>query len=430
MSGVSNANDPSADIDEAHLFLDTNILLHYPALDGLAWHSKVNASTIFLHISEPVLEEIAKKKDMGETKRLRKRSDRLVKRITEMIEHEELLILPSGEHVVIDSATPKMESFRELNPMSADDRLLAAALTFQNSTGFLPIVVTADVSLALRAKLRGYRLQNLTIDDTDRLPEEPDRDEVEKRQLQQRVEILTASQPMLTVHFRNGGSVFHLEEREAPAEDLFSAALQEAKNKLPYATLEKSDPGSVTLDFFNQQEVNNYNAALDEFFSDYHHWLLNCKKFVDRSHEIVIEVLNSGKCPAFGVYLRLYFPDGLILIEKDKFDELLPEEPVPPEKPRDWLSRLGDFRIPITGPHFPDIKPIFASENMSIEKTNSFKVEWDSKKIRQGETKSLIPMLVVYDSDPFSFEIPFELVADNLTSAMTGSLHVRIDKST
>jgi hypothetical protein len=63
---------------------------------------------------------------------------------------------------------------------------------------------------------------------------------------------------------------------------------------------------------------------------------------------------------------------------------------------------------------------------MSIRKTNSFEVEWDAKKIRQGEKKSLTTMTLVYDDEPFSFEIPFKAVADNARNAAIGSLHINV----
>ena len=169
-------------MNETHLFLDTNVLVHYPAFGGLPWHVKMPPeSSIVLHITQPVLEEIAKKKDMGETKRLRKRCDCLVKRIGGFIETEGFARLPSGEFVSVDSASPKMEHFPELNPKSIDDCLLAAALAFKKSTGLTTILVTADVSLSLRAKLRGHQLRNITLDETERLQDEPDPGEIEKR---------------------------------------------------------------------------------------------------------------------------------------------------------------------------------------------------------------------------------------------------------
>jgi hemerythrin superfamily protein len=58
-------------MQDAHLFLDTNVLLHYHALDAIKWRDVIEANRIFLHITHPVLEEISVKKDMGETKRLR-----------------------------------------------------------------------------------------------------------------------------------------------------------------------------------------------------------------------------------------------------------------------------------------------------------------------------------------------------------------------
>ena len=150
---------------------------------------------------------------------------------------------------------------------------------------------------------------------------------------------------------------------------------------------------------------------------------------MDRSYDVVIEVVNGGKSPAFGVHLALHFPDGLDLVKKEEFGDLLPQEPAPPEKPRDWLSRIANVHIPLTTPHFPDIPPVFASEHMSIKKTNSFEVEWDSKKIRQSETKKLVPMILAYQDDPFSFEVTFEATADNITNKIKGSVHVCIDKS-
>lgn len=422
-----NLCDESNVSSEAHLFLDTNVLIHYPALDGLDWSAVVGVNSIaVLHICEPVLEEIAKKKDMGETKRLRKRCDRLVKRISELLDHDEPVTLSNGIRIVIDATSPNMEVFPELNSRSADDRLLACALSFARSTGLQPLIVTADVSLALRAKLKGLHLQNLTLSEAERLTVQSDPEEAEKRELQQQVKMLTAAQPKLTLQFDKGGTVLQLEQRP-PRDDLLQDMFEKEKAKFPFAVMPETVPGAVSLEFLSQQEVNVFNAELTEYFQEYEQWLEQVRQIIDRSHDIVVLVSNTGSSPAFGAHVRLRFPDGLNLVEKEEFEDLLPEHPSPPEKPRDWLTRIGDFRLPITRPHFP-ITPILASENMSIRKTNSFDVDWEAKKIRQGETKSLSEMVLVYDDKPFSFEIPFEMVADNLPNAVTGALHVHFNR--
>lgn len=416
--------------DEAHLFLDTNVLIYYPALDGYDWTTKVQGtSKIVIHITEPVLEEIAKKKDMGETKRLRKRCNRLVKRISELLENEEPLMLGGGAHLIIDPHVPPMSMFPQLNAISADDRLLACALSFQAASSMPVTIVTADVSLALRAKLKGHLVKNITLPETERLPIDPDPDELEKRELQQRIELLTSAQPRFTLQFEDGASFLRVTQRRTP-NDLYAEEITKKKEELPFATLPKNPPNTVSLEFFTQAEVNTYNSSLEAYFRKFEKWLLRCAEIINRSYDVTVSVSNVGTAPAFGVHLRLHFPDGLNLVIEDRVDNLLPKEPLPPEKPREWMRRLatGDWRIPIAQPRIADIVRTLGPEHISITKTNSFDVEWDAKKIRQRETKVLSKMVLIYAADPFSFTIPFELVADNLADCVNGSLHVHATK--
>src|SRR3984893_8838020 len=220
--------------EEIHLFLDTNVLLHYDALDGVKWRTVVNAKRVILHVAQPVLEEIALKKDMGETKRLRKRAGTVTKRLLKCFDAENPFCLRQGEYLLLEPDSPRMDSFPDLNPASKDDQLIAAALTFRKSHSSNCFVVTGDSSLTLRVKLRRSSLEYLAAPDGFRLLEEADADERQREALQKELSELKQAQPDLKLTFITGGTVMHINQQDSDAESLIQSRMTKVRAELPH----------------------------------------------------------------------------------------------------------------------------------------------------------------------------------------------------
>jgi len=63
-------------------------------------------------------------------------------------------------------------------------------------------------------------------------------------------------------------------------------------------------------------------------------------------------------------------------------------------------------------------------ESLSIRKTNSYDVEWEHGKVRQNTSVPLDGMSAMFDSEIHSFEVTYEIRADNLREVTRGSVHV------
>jgi hypothetical protein len=414
--------------EEIHLFLDTNVLLHYDALDGVKWRTVVNAKRVILHVAQPVLEEIALKKDMGETKRLRKRAGTVTKRLLKCFDAENPFCLRQGEYLLLEPDSPRMDSFPDLNPASKDDQLIAAALTFRKSHSSNCFVVTGDSSLTLRVKLRRSSLEYLAAPDGFRLLEEADADERQREALQKELSELKQAQPDLKLTFITGGTVMHINQQDSDAESLIQSRMTKVRAELPHLEMPTYSPLAANLAHFSgtPEQIDAYNQALNKFYSRYEIWLREALAIKRRAVHIELSIYNAGSVPADSILVRLHFADGFKLIEAEDLSKEFPKSPKKPKKPGFDPQLLGrgwnDPKI-FTPPSLALLSPQ-TRKSISIRKTNSYDVEWEHEKLRQNMSEPLDELVAVFESEVRSFAIDYEIRADNLRSVAKDTLHV------
>ena len=409
--------------EEAHLFLDTNVLLHYDALDGVKWRTLVNANRVVLHVAQSVMDEISLKKDMGETKKLRKRADTIAKRLLQCLEKENPFRLREGEILLLEPDSPRLEEFPGLNSASRDDQLIASALTFQKTHQKKCYVVTGDSSLTLRVKLRRSELQHLSAPNSSRLPEEPDADERQRNTLQKELLELKRAQPELKLTFMDGETVMRVEQGSVDEKALIQAKMKNVRSKMPHLPKPAPPPlGSVHLTG-SPAEIDAYNKALDEFYRKYEVWLGEALAIKRRAVDVNLKTINGGTVPAESILVTLHFPDGFKLIEAEDLSDEFPKLPKRPKRPGfdPELLRAG-LQTPRT--FFPSALTSQPTKGISIKKTNSYHVEWEHEKLRQDTFEPLHELIALFESEPQSFEITYEIRADNLRAVAQGSLHV------
>src|SRR6266446_7855879 len=318
-------------MEAAHLFLDTNVLLHYEALDGIQWRGHANAERVYLHIAQSVLDEISLKKDMGESKSLRKRAGRIAKRLLECLDVANPFTLREGEFLLLESETPRMEQFSKLNPLSKDDQLIASALTFKDENSVPCYIVTGDSSLALRVKIKQWPLEHLAAPDVNRLPDERDKDERENAALRQKLENVKRAQPKLELTFLDGRKVLRFKHKIEDIEALVKELSDAERKENRFYTVPTSDsegeadirktkfPGIKILPTAfvslrgTKEEIIAYNEALTTYFSEYEAWVRTRRSIRLRTVTVELQVTNSGTLPAKSVHVRLHFPDGFKL---------------------------------------------------------------------------------------------------------------------
>ena len=181
--------------------------------------------------------------------------------------------------------------------------------------------------------------------------------------------------------------------------------------------------------------TERYNSELREFYEHYAKYV-SVKWMYEGLVPIQLDlaVANTGTCPGENVTLRLSFPEGLQLFEKDAVPRL-PPEPKPPAKPGShsapWLPGVPKGLLDATLP------PVFASrlgvDNVStwtIRQVNGHEAAASVRSVQHYGMLDLDPLCVWFRSyeDTRSFGISYELVADNIPQVIQGELGVVIEK--
>ncbi len=422
-----------------HIFPDTNVLLHFPAFDGFDWRALCGVDDVVVHTTPPVLTELNKIKEIGHTKRIRKRAASVQRRLKELLQGDSAAChLGEGVRVIFEAETPNTADYPGLNSSVADDLLIAAALAYSARNKEDTALATDDNGLGLLVKANKWNVRLLEPPAEARLPEEPDEEDKEKEQLRRRVAILESALPRLQLSFTNSDKVLKIERPKMGLETTVATALSEEKDKhhfLPDPT-EPKPRGMITLSALaamNQDyaslmrndpaEVNKYNAALEDYFRDFEDAKRENVGISRRLSKIELQVENCATAPARDVLVGMHFPNGLTVIDKKNPGKIFRKAPEPPLLPgqirgfadpmRSWMPNLAAMTH-----HNPE------SPSLSIRKTNSYDVRWRIPKLRQDHVSDIDPVYVLFDSEPFSFRIDYSIVADNLPETVSGQLHV------
>jgi len=425
-----------------HAFPDANVFLHFAALNGLDWCELCQTDDVVVHITQPLLAELNKNKELGSAKSVRKRAATVQRRLSELLGKYGLAAqLTSKVKIVFEDRSPDLRGYPELNPSISDDVLVAAVLDFSSQTKDTAVLVTDDNGLGLVVKAAKWSVTILKPPQSARLPEEPDEEKKEIEKLRQRIAKFESAMPAPKLLFSNGTPVLKLGSENVNIDSETMAAvdqektrhsrLPEPKNPKPklsgpitlgrlaalndsYAELLRNDP----------EEVKKYNEALDTYFAKFQKATRTNLQIKRRLVRVELQVDNGeGSAPALDVLVEMHFPDGFQLIEKAKSKGIFQQLPKPPLP----LGHVRGLRDPLASfaafSHLP--KPINPNPpSLSIRKTNSYEVRWRVPKLRQGYISEVDPIYILFDSEPFSFHIGYSIVADNLADTVTGQLHV------
>ena len=422
-----------------HVFPDANILLHFPAFDGLDWCQISDADEVVIHITQPVLRELNKIKDAGHTKNVRKRAATVQKRLKQFLREEDTIgNLGKGVSVRLQSRSVRTSDHEGLDPSVADDALIAATLDFRkDNAGADVFLVTDDNGLALMVKAADWKIKVIEPPVQLRLLE-VDEEQRERDNLLRKIAKLEESRPSLSLRFVTGGQLL---ETAPLASDVDSdVASRMAKLKAEHPKLSVPDPPSAEKKPVEVRDVvggdldikelirrdfgtvQKYNAALDAFFMESERATRKNSVLRCRIIRIELQVDNSGAVPANDVLVNMHFPNGLKPLKRGELRDLFARMPSPPRDPTDFSflqrgmsSYMPSLSIPLDNPNGP---------TLSIRETNSYEVRWHAPKLRQGYALDVDPIIVLFDAQPFSFKIEYSIVADNSLDPVNGTLNV------
>ncbi len=415
----------------AHVFVDANVTLHFNALNGLDWCAVCDSQTVLLHVTQPLLAELNKIKDSGPNPAIRERAKATLRQLKSLYAGEKDS-LPANVRVQFSEISPDVAKFPGLNPHVADDVLLAAVLLFKKSFPDEEVfVATDDDGFGLIVKCGHWGLKVIEPPETLRLPAAEDKRDAQLRRLREENEKLRNTGPRLRLHFTDNEAAkleFSLKQTDVDSEaGSMTKRLREDYPDLQATLPTPGVPGLNLRQSMNTPDaVQKYNSALKEFFERCQKPIRELVKRRSRTIFFGLSVTNSGSAPAENLSLKLHFPDGFALSQKEKWDRTQTKGfPHPPEKPDHVFTRLASLGDPshhLTSGLIP-VRNRPPGPELWIEKTGSYEVAFTHPKLRQGDTAPLAEFVLTFEKHPFSFEVPYQIVADNLPKILSDKLY-------
>lgn len=428
------------------VYPDTNVLLHFAVFDGFDWAALCGGAPVTIRVAQPVLSELNAIKDTGRTKAIRKRAQVVLRRLKSLLrEQGEKAELGPGIKVILEARTVAVDTESGLNSNVSDDALISQILAFRKETKGEIFLVTDDAGVGLMVKATHWGITFIEPPESMRLPPEPDEDQKEREALRRRITQLEAASPALRLLFVGEASTSECKPPSFDIESAVAEKLEKLRKKYPVLPVPPPQPsipdiGKMTLGQLatfhmdslkprpwgeNPNLIKRYNEQLGVFYTKSEAVLRKNFETMARTQTIEMEVENYGGRPANDVRVTMHFPNGFKLLDLKHQNDCLVGMPNPPAHPaeasRPW--DLNDIRIEVPSiPHF-DI-PDIAGPHLSIEETNSYKIKWTVRKLRQGDRAPVGPMFIVFNEAPFSFAITYEIVADNLPDIVHGKLSV------
>jgi len=416
---------------EHSLFVDTNILLHYPPIDKIDWCSLCGAGTVSVVLSMPVIHEIDdKKKDYL----LKDRAARVIRDIERIAEHgskiSDAVILELEHEDVAEHDLP--EGF---SPQSNDDIIIARALRHRERAPNRHVaIVTEDLGMKVKCKARG--LPFFTPAAALRLPDPADANAKRVAKLQEDVVRLSKALPDLSIVVTQDGDetpdriltvAFIGGEPSPPVEYL----IERARRQFPKRSqARESWPANINL--IPADEYERYNREVDEYLAAFPKYVERAAHYCEqmqRTFAVELWVLNKGGTPAEDVDVEITFDAPVLLSDLAMTRTLRP--PKEPEPPKGTLERISE------GPTWQSMIPMLGDRFAPERDRASFTVEGQSASghvpsIKHHFRRKLGALTVSFReaTDIGSFNASYVITAGNRPDQQAGRIDFIVPSTT
>lgn len=297
-------------IEEAHVFLDTNILLHFAPPDQIDWPALCGARRVLLVVYPLLRKELSKAKDLHPSKRIRRRAG---EREAWLRERLAVMDQPVRPHVFLvrDAAEPRaVLAHLGLDKEVSDDLIIAHAVAYREA-GRSAFVATADGGLEMKLEDQGVPV--ILLDDRLRLAPEPDPEaaradaaERELRALRNRLPDLQllASPPCAVTRRQGFGRVEAYIQAGIDAAEADYRARQVVQARRRHGHAE-----GIRLDTVHRPQHEHPLALARQFLREQHRWLC----LTEGAVSLRLSVRNRGTLSATDVRVRVFFPRHLPL---------------------------------------------------------------------------------------------------------------------
>lgn len=416
------------------VFIDTNILLHYAPLDQIDFEELTNDKYNTLVFAPVIIFELDKhKRSTG--KKQAQRAKSVVKKIEEISSHKKLT---KNTEIDIITSNPNATLFNEysLDREEQDDKLLASIIEYTlNNNDEKIALLTGDLGLKLKSK--SLSIDTISIPEKYEIVEEEDSSAKEINRLKRQLEKYAHSIPKLSLTFKNSKEFITVNLKRFVFEEFKKEQMIELRSNNPYLpTLDNNDNIFAQLRrpiFQTEESIKKYNDELDSYYSEYENFLDDNKLYFIQKHlSIILELKlhNEGTIPATDIDINMHFPDGFTICSVNN-RPTRPDEPKIPSKPGEFLTSTVAYFSTHQYSDGPTNFPFAGRGFSSIEKTNSYNVNFDVSSLKHNMTFDLEHLLLSFDDFNLAsgFKIEYEILAANVPEIITGQLNVKLDKN-
>jgi hypothetical protein len=443
------------------IFLDTNVYLHYQPFDQIKWTDLLDVEEVTIVVPPVVLRQLNNRKDAEHSRRVKRRAGQVLRKLSEMLSSESEVVLGPGVRLRLEDREPMLDyEAYQLSGDTDDDDLIASVIMWREEHPHSDAaLVTADLGLLLKAKAGRQSIPTFELPLRFRLPDEPDPIEKEARQLRQRIRELESASPRLSLTFKDGTQLaeFVLPRPVELTEAVLSTKLENLKKQYPPRPSDARLPdkpqarlggealaeliaAGANLSLVSEEEIERYNAELDEFYARYERYArasTDHENLKRRAVDIGLLLVNDGTAPAKDIDAVLHLPDGLTVWAEDAFPAPpdFPQPPVPARTPFEMMMRPITAQVPT--PLFNDFGrsgPVSPPPNVSppsIKRTKSYEISYHVDGLKHNVPETLDTLRVAFDSfdEAGSFHIEHHILAGNLPKPVDGRLHIVVKKA-
>lgn len=439
-------------MERAHVFVDTNIFLHYQPIGDIPWKEIVGVKEAIICVAPVVIEELDDKKDSHRLSKIRERARKALQLIESSVGKDDFRI---REGVGLQCMGEPEISFSEygLRSDKPDDNLIASVLSLDTETCGTPVLITGDTGPRIKAGRLNLKCMGLPAE----YKAESALSDVEKenRRLQQKIDRLENRLPELDLVFEEDQKhcEFQVSEYDPLTEEVIDAKVEEIKEQYPkkeYQPIQKPENAETVGEILksmeasmaplsrpSEQQIERYNDRLDDFYEQHRKYLETQEVIKDVKGRMItldIVITNTGSAPAEDIDVFMHFPDGFRLFSDENLPEMDIDEPQPPKEPKGGFPNIGAGLAGMTDParhiQTPTVTPPGNVSSPNIEETNSYEVDFSVRKLKHNMRESCGPFYVVFDSaeDASSFSIDYRINTADLPDDTEGKLHVVVQE--
>jgi hypothetical protein len=433
-----------------HLFLDTNSLLHYPAIKDVDWKMICRRDSVRLVLCMQVIHELDEKKD---DPRLSDRANRIIK-VIKTIKSAGGAVRDGVTLSIFNNEIKAAEFPASLSIDSKDDRIVHSVKKYLEENAGAPVAMyTEDMGMNLRCEANGV---TVVEPDSQRRLENPQDEQTKKyRHAITELNSLKNRLPILALHGTPTGEApqpgkpitFELKRTWKSLDVQFELAKVQhfhPKHVEPAAPPPIAFPPvslpAILAETISSEDWTRYNARIGGFYFDYEVYLTKLNtwgEIKDRTIVFDVWLQNTGNSPAEDIDVFLRFPTSLRLVlevGEDRAKTMLkPKEPVPPIKPKPRSPLLpgydhSAFTLPQVAPIATQIANAMARKRNFVEVFNDDQqghcIHGKAERLKHGGWHRVGSFLGVFGAwDQIApFEAEFTISASELPDKTIGKI--------